>query len=655
MKNTTFCFAFVLLQLFTQTITAVSPSFRTYTNPVIPGDHADPTLTRVGNDFYTTGSSFNPTPVIYHSTDLVHWEAIAQPVKASWQNYGDRPSGGCWGGHLVYFDGKYWDFFSRGSMFYVQASDPKGPWSDPVRIRDPKELSYSLGYDNSVFVDEDGKWYLIIKNGQPNNAIVELGKDGQPTGVVYDLKWLNPKPAFPFSWAEGPVMWKRDGYYYYSFAKNVTGGQWVMRTKTLTADSAAWEMQGAFFDENDPLKKQALFRTPNHSSPVVHLNDGTDWVISQSYAENEWKGHARQGLLTQVRYVNGKPVSDYPVNRVYEAPELPSSGIPWMVPKSDFFHSVALNPEWSFLGYTPDSTISLSDRKGWLRLSPKKTKANTVIKIEGEKNYSLITRVDFKASQKESEAGLQALRSDEKRWARLFCTADEKGKELIVFSDSIHTYSAERLSDAPVWLKMERINHGLRGYFSMDGADWIPVGEGIDTKFMDDMSANWIGTRIGLYVQNQPAFFDLFIYRDAYAPIMAGWPANQKGTSTLSTTDEALLDDIQDEDWALFAGVEFGGDDDYKRSAQKIQITAACESKGGAAEVWLDSIGTGKCIGVCQISNTGGWNQFRTFSAKIGTVRGRHDVYFRFKGKGGRLFRLKSFVFLAGSGERKSF
>jgi xylan 1,4-beta-xylosidase len=47
-----------------------SPSFKTYMNPVIPGDHPDPTLTRIGKDFYTTGSSFNPTPIIYHSTDL---------------------------------------------------------------------------------------------------------------------------------------------------------------------------------------------------------------------------------------------------------------------------------------------------------------------------------------------------------------------------------------------------------------------------------------------------------------------------------------------------------------------------------------------------------------------------------------------------------
>jgi xylan 1,4-beta-xylosidase len=61
---------------------AQSPSFKTFSNPVISGDHSDCTLTKIGDHFYTTGSSFNPTSVIYHSTDLIHWEAKTQPVSA---------------------------------------------------------------------------------------------------------------------------------------------------------------------------------------------------------------------------------------------------------------------------------------------------------------------------------------------------------------------------------------------------------------------------------------------------------------------------------------------------------------------------------------------------------------------------------------------
>ena len=181
-----------------------SVSFNSYMNPVIPGDHPDCTVSRIGNDFYTTGSSFNPTPIIYHSTDLVHWEAVARPVSASWPEYGDSPGGGCWGGQMVYHNGEYWDYFKSGSsMCFVKAPKPEGPWSTPVRVTNPSSLPYGLGYDNSIFIDDNGKWYLVVKNGRQNNGIVELGDDGQPTGTVYDLNWLNPDP-YPYSWAEGP-------------------------------------------------------------------------------------------------------------------------------------------------------------------------------------------------------------------------------------------------------------------------------------------------------------------------------------------------------------------------------------------------------------------------------------------------------------------
>src|SRR4026207_380819 len=58
---------------------------KTYVNPVLPGDHPDPTLLKVGDDFYHCGSSFHFTPYlpIYHSKDLVHWEVISRVVPPS--------------------------------------------------------------------------------------------------------------------------------------------------------------------------------------------------------------------------------------------------------------------------------------------------------------------------------------------------------------------------------------------------------------------------------------------------------------------------------------------------------------------------------------------------------------------------------------------
>jgi len=278
-------------------------SFQTYINPVIPGDHPDPTLTRIGNDFYTTGSSFNITPKIYHSTDLVHWEVVAQPVSASWNLYGDSPGGGCWGGHMVYYNESYWHFFGHGSrMYYVKADAPEGPWSTPAALSVPAGIP-GLGRDNSIFIDEDNRWYLLAKNGQSGNWIVELDDNGQPSGVVHDLTWINPGPDYPYSWAEGPVMWKYNGFYYYSFARNVAGGQHIMRSEELTGDQAYWWAIQDFFETVSNLY-EILFRGPNHCSPVVMLDDGTSWVLSQAYSQSTagWRGQGRQGLLHPILF-----------------------------------------------------------------------------------------------------------------------------------------------------------------------------------------------------------------------------------------------------------------------------------------------------------------------------------------------------------------
>ena len=635
--------------LFVITCTYGQSSFQTYMNPVIPGDHPDCTISKVGNDFYTTGSSFNPTPVIYHSTDLVHWEAIAQPVSASWSSYGDSPGGGCWGGHMVYYKSGYWDYFScAGSMWFVTADKPEGPWTLPTRVNNPSQLPFALGYDNSIFIDDNGKWYLVVKNGQPNNGIVELGDNGQPTGTVYNLNWLNPSP-YPYSWAEGPVMWKYHSYYYYSFAHDLSGGQKVMRSKTLTSDSSSWVMLGDFFNLSDPMMAGSLFTTPNHSSNVVIIADSTSWVIHPLYAKGEWIGQGRQGLLNQVRYnSNDKPTADYPVNRSFIAPHLPSSGIPWMVPKSDFFASSKLNPEWSHLGYTPDNTYSLTDRSGWLRLSPKTNKINTVIKNDGEHNYSLITRVDFNAQVLNDEAGLIIIRGDETSYVKLYSSIDDVRHKSIFFIFGSTKYVAENTAGDTVWLKIIRVNHSISGYFSSDGINWIQVGQNFDISTIDSYSdfTTFTGTRQGLYVQNSTAYFNFYIYRDAYTPILAECPANQLGTTRFVQNNSPVLDNIYYNNWAMYAGVEFGNAI-YQKSCDSLTLIASSATNGGIVDVYIDSIDAGRKIAECAITSTGSWTTFKTFSAKLlSSVSGNHDVYLVFTGSVvDKLFMLQSFSF----------
>ena len=640
-----------------------SPSLSTFMNPVIPGDHPDCTLTRIGKHFYTTGSSFNPTPVIYHSTDLVHWEAIAQPVSAGWALYGNKAAGGCWGGQVVYHHNKYWHFFSHDNqMYFVTADDIRGSWTSPTLMNCPPSVP-GLGYDNSIFIDEDGSWYLLVKNGRVNNWILQLGENGQPQGAIYDLTWINPEPDYPFSWAEGPVMWKYNGHYYYCFGLNVGGGEKVFRSDSLTDNRNFWKNLGNFFNESDPLKPQAMFQNPNHNSAVVMLDDSTHWIVHplwRNVNNNEWYGQGRQGLLNQVYYDdNDKPTADYPVNIPKNAPDLPSSGIPWMVPHSDFFDSEQMSPEWSFSGYTPQNLYSLTDRSGWLRLSPRTRMWNTIIKNDGEHNYSLITRLDFTAGSVYDQAGIWIFDGNQSKFAKLYSSVDSTGSKIIAFSYQSNYYQVFNPAESGqniVLLKLVRKNHRIFGYYSFDSFEWTQIGNDIDVSDLDGLQPNynsWTGNRQGLYVQSlsEPAYFDYYIYRDAYTPILAECPANQSGTNALiNRYPPNSLGSIHDNDWALYAGVEFG-DAEYQKSCDSIRISASSAGAGGVVQVYLDSIDSEAGIAEVLIGDTGSWTIFKDYTAPVPVpVSGNHDVYLKFSGTADtELFQIRAFQFITNS------
>ena len=646
-------------------------SVGTYVNPVIPGDHPDPTLTKIDNYFYTSGSSFNVTPKIYRSTDLVHWEVIAQPVSADWDLYGDVPAGGIWGGHTVYHDGLYWHFFGRGAgdraMYYVTSNQPEGPWGMPFRMNVPSGVP-GFGVDNSVFIDDDNRWFLLTKNGRSSNYIIELGTDGQPASEVYDLTWLNPaSEGNPYGWAEGPVMWKHDGYYYYSFAQHLAGTQYVMRSAVqdapLSEDPTAWETPRVLFEGF-----QSDFRTPNHSSPAVTTQNGTHWVISQSYdgsGGGEWEALGRQGILSQIVYdEDGWPTAQYP-NGVAEAPDLPSRSIPWTVPRSDRFDGSSMAPDWSFLGFTPDDSYSLTERPGWLRLEPSGGNRflpgeNTVVQNAAEHAYTLVTRVDFAPAAETDEAGLWTFNGPESLHAKLFVTTDAGGTRTVAFSFDATAYSAPLSEDSPVWLRLQRDGHDLTGSYSLTGTDWAVVGDPINASKMDrhhpasesgyDFNA-FTGNHQGPYVMgNTPADFDCYIYRDAYSPIPARYPSNFNG---VAPSGGGYLGGIHDGKWAMYAGVEFGaegdtGDDvDYPKAPESLTITASSATTGGVIEVWLDVLDTGQKIAELPIDGTGDWGSYASFNTDVTPISGQHDVFLKFIGPSpiDELFRLRSIAF----------
>ncbi len=265
-----------------------------------------------------------------------------------------------------------------------------------------------------------------------------------------------------------------------------------------------------------------------------------------------------------------------------------------------------------------------------MRLTPKSTvKANTVIKNDGEHNYSLITRLSFRAKTTGDEAGLRIIRGDETRFVKLYISINSEGGNVIGFTFGTTKYESAYPDGDTVWLKIIRINHGVSGYFSNNGINWKQVGSRMDISSIDSYSdfSSWIGTRQGLYAQGSPAYFDLYIYRDAFTPILAECPANQFGTTRSAPVQGiSVLDNIHPNDWSLYAGVEFGNGD-YYETPDSVEFFASSATEGGTVEVWLDSLDTGTKIAECTISNTVSWSEFKRFKAPVLNVSGRHDVY----------------------------
>ena len=50
----------------------------TFLNPILAGDHPDPSILKDGDDYYMTHSSFDAYPglLIWHSKDLVNWAPV---------------------------------------------------------------------------------------------------------------------------------------------------------------------------------------------------------------------------------------------------------------------------------------------------------------------------------------------------------------------------------------------------------------------------------------------------------------------------------------------------------------------------------------------------------------------------------------------------
>lgn len=275
----------------------------TYLNPIIAGDHPDPTVLKDGDDYYMTFSSFNSYPgiIIWHSRDLVNWipvgAALQKNIGTVWAldlcKHGDR--------YYIYIpaapDGSPW------SIFVIWADDIKGPWSDPI------DLKIEGCIDPGHAVGEDGKRYLFV-NGIRKIRLTDdgLATDGQLENAYNP--WRYPDDWIVENFApEGPKLMRRGEWFYLVTAVGGTAGP-VTGHMVIAARSRSihgpWE-----HCPHNPLVRTLSEAEPWWSRGHATLVEGPKekgkeenwWMVYHAY-ENGFRTLGRQTILEPIEWTD---------------------------------------------------------------------------------------------------------------------------------------------------------------------------------------------------------------------------------------------------------------------------------------------------------------------------------------------------------------
>lgn len=510
---------------------------RVYRNPIQRGFFPDPSVIRVGDDFYMVNSSFQYFPAIpiSHSRDMVHWHIVGHAISdPEYLDLSDiKDSHGIWAPDISFVEGKYYIFATlrlnadgkrennvmRRQLVMV-SDKPEGPYSRPVCL----EVD---NIDPSHFVDEDGARYMVIA---PAATTVPLGADSLSVAGPVRTAWSGTGERCP----EGPHLLKKDGWYYAIVAEGGTGiGH---RINVARSKSLYGEYEPSPFN---PVMRQtdpsASLQRTGHGKLVQDQN-GRWWCYYLCGRPNQgnYTTVGRESALDPVEWtedgwftINGGKGPSLE----QEAPDLPECVFERNL--FDDFDSKKLDLEWEFVRNPDNGSWSLTERPGFLRIWTRDGQLNeiraknTLLRREQELCYTAETKVEFYPDRNGEQAGLTCYYSTATYARFAVCWEGGRKLQLVINRNHGEELAAEvtKLREAPVYLRVV-VEHLTRSFFySYDGEEWIPAGRLENCIYLCDEGVpddpkRHTGTLVGIYANNggcgsrKPADFDYFRYED---------------------------------------------------------------------------------------------------------------------------------------------
>ena len=535
-------------------VTSFAQQAGTYANPVLAGFYPDPSVCRVGNDYYLVNSSFAYYPglPLFHSTDLVHWKQIGHAMDRPEQlnTLGAGVSRGLFAPAISYHKGVFYivcTLIDKGGNFVITATNPAGPWSNPVWL---KEVN---GIDPSLFFDQDDRAYIVYNSDPPGNQSLWSGhrsirirsfdyRQLRTTGEEQLIVNGGTDTARHPVWIEGPHLYYINGWYYLLCAEGGTGdnhSEVVFRSKTVNGPFQSYAGNPILTQRQLNPARVSPITTTGHAD-LVQTPEGNWYAVFLGCRPYE-PGHyniGRETFLAPVSWTtDGWPV-------ITEGNELVQSSYPLPVAalgkhdipaysgairyRNDFGDPI-WDPRLIFLRTVTEPWYNTTGRKGYLSMQ---LRPETV---SGAGNPSFVgfrqqqhtctasTALSFTALAANEKAGLVIFQSEQHFY--YLCQSTEGGKPVVQLYQSTAGGDMQLLASAvlnglrdQLYLRISQSGADYHCAYSLDNSKWAMLGT-VDARFLSTKTAGgFVGSVFGLYATSLgqrgggQAYFDWFSY-----------------------------------------------------------------------------------------------------------------------------------------------
>ena len=507
-----------------------------YQNPILTGFYPDPSITRAGNDYYLVNSTFTYFPgiPIFHSRDLVNWtqigNAIHRPEQLNFDSLGI--SRGVFAPTIEHHNGTFYVLntcVDCGGNFVVTATNPAGPWSDPVWIRDVG------GIDPSLFFDDDGKAYLLNNDAPIGKPLYEghravwirqfdprtLRTMDSANVIINGGVDIKTKPI----WIEGPHITKVNGWYYLTAAEGGTAvghSQVVLRSRNVRGPYVPHTRNPILTQRNLDPNRPSPVTSAGHAD-MVQTPNGEWWTIFLAVRpyEGDFYNTGRETFLLPVRWVDGWPVilpEGQRIPFVHARPNLPRDSAPEIPTTGNFtvrdeFNGPELAPYWLRIRTPRERWYSFADGALILEARPQHigrlSQPSFVGRRQQHMDASATTVMRYAPAEAGDRAGLIAFQNDD--FYYLMSVALDAGRPVIQLHRAagkgqganptlVASAPLQGPAGAPLYLRIQANRDSYDFHYGHAPGEWTPLHTGADGKILSTRtSGGFVGVTFGLY------------------------------------------------------------------------------------------------------------------------------------------------------------